>query len=983
MSVRRFKADIGKAAAQVQQGRVTGVSAIGKGDSDGEVVITYHHVGLLQPIRIQALAQETSEYPDGNNFMLFTDSEDPPPEVLKAMEHVQEFLLGITVTDMVAEVAKAINTALSTQTTSRSRHRDYHDDEDEVMTDIDDMTSCDGGSETETEDVNFLGNDDEYFGLGPPHEEYQQHLPKGQTQHNMSRSDQDLRDRIRSDLRMAKQAGFRVGVFNGIGSSELAGTVCISVRVNKLGLSDEALMAWNVPATDYVVLLIRYDIRYFTLERLVELPTAHSGLQFRIGLCKVYKPAVAEAMNAFCHMDVVRSDSNNDGQANGTFRTMFISASLNQFMNESLISIIKLRLSQNASWDRANEVLLNSSLLHNNSFVIEGSTIPDHNSRQCDSNSGASTAAEGTSYSLLESDHLIEVGQARSFPLIAMQFAMRYFSRCTQYCLRCHRKVEDGFEALRPYVCSDPLCLFQYMAMGLGPNVEHEILTEPSVVDLLVSLCFASLQATTNQTSTSFPIREFPVGLRLQVPNLFEAQIDRPLPIAAKLDRNSITLLYGDDASSKRLRLNQWVVLRYRPADKTFGSRTKPLDIQDYTCTHDARITGIFLERRTVEIVLMAGSDMSGAVPTAFPEQVDKVDIFTYDVDFDTLTNAEKSIAMQHILNTIPPIAQIQEHLSRHPKATLRSCELISPAAASLLVWIVSSNRSCINEVGSLESLDSPNDLQKKPEGLCWTVKEQRKKEYIPNMHGYIQFRFSQGSPDKELLFSKALQEAARQKDLSRYPTIFGWHGSDVANWHSILRTGLDFEKVKNGRAFGNGVYFSPHLATSISYAVSANVARWANSAINVQSVLSLNEIINVPEKFVSSKPHYVVQEQDWHQCRYLFVSSSVRQSGSSRITLVTADGKRVPMLPQAPGYQVRGPAGQELNIPVASMPTRSTNSVQVSTIISTQTTGRVLDEDSDESSVEDQEVLALDGRTHRRGLSRSSSRETMFSLNT
>ena len=51
---------------------------------------------------------------------------------------------------------------------------------------------------------------------------------------------------------------------------------------------------------------------------------------------------------------------------------------------------------------------------------------------------------------------------------------------------------EEEFEALKPYVCSKPLCLYQYMSLGFGPSVEHEIATQPYVVDLLVSFAYTS-----------------------------------------------------------------------------------------------------------------------------------------------------------------------------------------------------------------------------------------------------------------------------------------------------------------------------------------------------------------------------------------------------------------------------------------------------------------------------------------------------------
>lgn len=978
MSSRTFRADVGSATAKVQLAEIPGVTGIERGDFHGEVVITYRHANLPNPLHLRAIAQDVSAYPDSNGFMLFTDNDDAPPDVVRAMQHVQEYLVGITVTEMVMEVASAINSAL----TANTRHGSEQEDEDEVMTDCSDTLSCDGDSESEDND--FIGNDDEYFGLGASKQAYQRPLASGNAHSGLPPADRGVQERLLSDLQLVKTAGFRVGVLNGLGISDLTGILSISIRVNKLGLSEEALMAWDVPDTDYAVLLVKYDTRYIPLEKIVELPAAHSGVQLRIGLCKKYKPSTFEAVKAFSSPDTapVATSSTSQGKPDEAFRPMFISASLDQFMNESLISIIKIRLSECASWAQANELLL-----RNSSAGAVGRANFDYSGLQPDIINDGSAAAGG----IILDDHLLEDGQARSFPLVAMQFAMRYFARCTRYCLRCHRQVEEGFEALRPYVCSNPLCLFQYMTMGLGPNVEHEILTEPSVVDLLVSLCYASLQTTTRYQAhmralstsatanepTTFPIREFPVGLRLRAPNLFEQQADRPSPTTVKLDQRNSALLYSDHAALKRLRVSDWIVMRYRAPDKTSGTPPNPHDIQSSAWMHSARITGISLDQRRVYIALTGRAGGTGAVSNIFPANQQDADIYTYDVDFDTLSDAEKSIAMQHILNTLPPIAKIREYLSSHPKATLKSYELVSPAAATLLMWIVSSNRSCINEIGTLDAAGSQDDQPH------WTVKEKRKKEYIPGMNGYIQFRFSQGSPDKELRFNRALREVYASTH-QEYPTIFAWHGSNVANWHSILRTGLDFKDVVCGRAFGDGVYFSPFFTTSIGYSMTSTAARWPNSALNVQSILSLNEIINAPDRFVSQEPHYVVQEQDWHQCRYLFVSASLRPRAPSLSTHVADDDNhQVDMLRQAPGCEIRGPTGQPLSIPVASMPVRAINTAKGGGHVSNKKAVRVIDDDSEDSADEDQELLFPGSRGRLTEPSRSSSVETVLGRNT
>ncbi len=58
-------------------------------------------------------------------------------------------------------------------------------------------------------------------------------------------------------------------------------------------------------------------------------------------------------------------------------------------------------------------------------------------------------------------------------------------------------------------------------------------------------------------------------------------------------------------------------------------------------------------------------------------------DLYLYDVDFDSLSDEDKSQAMRHILDTLPPILDIKNFLISHPHTSLRSMEQISPAAAS------------------------------------------------------------------------------------------------------------------------------------------------------------------------------------------------------------------------------------------------------------------------------------------------------------
>jgi len=101
---------------------------------------------------------------------------------------------------------------------------------------------------------------------------------------------------------------------------------------------------------------------------------------------------------------------------------------------------------------------------------------------------------------------------------------------------------------------------------------------------------------------------------------------------------------------------------------------------------------------------------------------------------------------------------------------------------------------------------------------------------------------------------------------------MFAWHGSELSNWHSIVRQGLHFNKTTNGRAYGNGVYHAKDFATSTGYSRAGGIP-WPQSILEVTTAVALSEVINAPAKFISQNPYYVIQHLDWIQTRYLFVS--------------------------------------------------------------------------------------------------------------
>lgn len=211
----------------------------------------------------------------------------------------------------------------------------------------------------------------------------------------------------------------------------------------------------------------------------------------------------------------------------------------------------------------------------------------------------------------------------------------------------------------------------------------------------------------------------------------------------------------------------------------------------------------------------LENSDENIAVPTPAttppPQDFVAATMVPYSENFDDMLDASKAETIVALLNSLPSIREMRSYLlrqSRSSEPNLRAWnDRISPAALGILRWIVASNRSCIVQVDNCPGQEEMDvDMSK--------VRLEQRISHIAS--GYVQFRFAQGSPDKEQRFLNALK--AQQANLNTaYPTIFAWHGSNLANWHSIIRSGLDFKDTLNGRAYGHGVYHARDQNT-VSY---------------------------------------------------------------------------------------------------------------------------------------------------------------------
>jgi ubiquitin-conjugating enzyme E2 Q len=695
-----------------------------------------------------------------------------------------------------------------------------------------------------------------------------------------------FKERLRRDLLTAKHDGFKVGHLGGL-MDGMACYVSVSIRIAKLGISEEAMQAWQLEPNEYLVAIFHYPAGYKSMDDLKSYDSLQTRRNFgiRIGISTSYKPTMQETIQAFTVLSKDEEKRREASQATESqqqaivqkgFRNSFVSRPLNELFDQRLHMLLKYRYS-GMPWSGAeafyNDQVLRASHTTQDAGSEDKYYEPEHVS---------------TLYpDLVTADHIQDsLSSEHSLPLVGMQFLLRHFVRCTEFCLICFSKMPDDLQAIKPYVCDNPLCLYQYMSLGFGPSIEHEILSQPKVVDLLISFCYASARLGR--------LRDFPQGLSLAVPppvsneayalpdsQYYRGHVAPPdQPAARTLTSRprvytaykarymaaSNELLFEDKDSSCPISNGNWIVLRADDApDKAMHCRV--IDTSLYPSVKLAgSITPISADRLQADNyhgTLRPGQ--SNPAPANAIQEVDlqakefrAASFYIYEQNFDDLTDAQKRQAIGALLDLLPQVEDMKKYLvwkSQSPLSTW--ADRLSPALLGLLRWIIASNRACIVQVDHED-----------------TVQNGRKAEdRLYGMPGWAQFRFAMGAPDKERRFIQAVRTTSERLHL-QYPTLFAWHGSPMQNWHSIIREGLHFNETLHGRAFGNGVYHALDVGTSLGYAQLGTGIIWPNSELKVQQALALNEIVNAPKEFTSSTPHLVVAQLDWIQTRYLFVKT-------------------------------------------------------------------------------------------------------------
>jgi ubiquitin-conjugating enzyme E2 Q len=924
---------------------------------------SYAKDGLPRDCTIRLLAMDVDEYPDGNTYMVYTEDDRIDPAIPTTFEILSPLLLGKSVRQALQELSRGLTDALT-----RGQHTNpiSVNDDAEEDSDADDFLEA-------------ADSDDEAFGLNDPKPKLPATHLASKAQLTVLGSSSVPLEKIRCDLRAVQKARFRLGVLGNLSNGSI---VCVSIRVSKLGISEEAMQAWGLSRTHYFVLLIRFQLGYRDLQDVKEDNALAGKTEMRVALCRGYKPSSADAFAAFNQLDLPKTDV---PISTRPLEPLFIGRPLNDLLRERFARVVNFRESCGFNWPSA-EAFVNDiqgkalAAVHTS---IDDYILPDDANNK---NLPAIVRADAMEGRLVKD---------LSLPLVAMQFVLRHFVRCTEFCLVCHCKVDGTFEALKPYVCSKPLCLYQYMALGFGPSIEWELISQPYVVDLLVSFCYSAARYGR--------LKEFPVGIDLRVPLLphyndvlqyyrsygyldpSDGQSKETIEpatesFAARMDFIKGELLCDEEQRKETasIRVGDWIIVRSSDLDDDLHYRVESVMFPVITLSTPIRAKNTTATRRPGQSTNYYTSEPSPAPtrpttpPKALPAGYSRVSCFCYSHSFDEFTKDQKHHAIVTLLDTLPPVLEMQKYLEVEQKGKDPSLKAwrsrISDSALNVLRWIIASNRSCIMQVDRL--------VQDKSSSKTTQAVDDR----VGGMDDYMQFRFAQGAPDKEQRFVDCVKKETETSS-KRYPTIFAWHGSPISNWHSIIRQGLRFDETLHGRAYGHGVYMSNIASTSLGYSGGSGDRGgggyvWPHSALKISTAFSLNEIVNKPDKFVSRSPHYVVNDIDWIQTRYLFVKSELIHTVGSKPSVEYQED---------PTMRVVNGSGQFIQIPItavsksrrpATAQTASKNGEKKSksTLVTDQATAEkqeddansIISDDDDqallESDAEDFDMMSLDG---------------------
>ncbi|KAK7210973.1 hypothetical protein V2G26_018151 [Clonostachys chloroleuca] len=837
MGYREFKADL----AAAKDEKYDRISRLRGGDSDGEITFLYQHDEPLCQVEIQVFIQDVENYPDSRAVLLFTLSDDVDKCLIDRLQRTTPHLVKKSIHGALTEFSRQMATPNCEPPAEEPTEAMSPDSEDELTPSV--QSESWGLSELESDD------DEETF--------LKSHRLSSKTKTEdyapVVIQQRDATEQQRKDLLQAMHRGFSIGI-NGRREHQLGDIFSLAIKVSELGLTDNGL-AWSLKPTDYVVMLLKFPHGYPSPSEYQSLRGKQSVVLVRFGKCCSAKPSNVSAQAAFHNDAKGKAPVRHTAYDFAAFIPLYLFNSITKTLNEDLPILLHTRRVHGISWSAAQILLHRESEGSHVRDDAYRSTTVDHVAELKDERPSATP----THWVVSQDDALVGEEQL-NIPLVLMQFVLQSIIKSGKFCINCHEHLEEGFEAMKPYVCSRPLCLHQYFSSGLGPGIEHDILTAPYVVDLVISFFYAAVM--------SHRIRELPKGLGLKTfrPGTPESPRQNHEATACFVTRTAkCDFAYPSFQRGERLLMivKDEKLLAGKPILSSLAER------------HLCEVKGVNMHGFNFKILQTWTANLGDLVKSQDQKSRDRsspkrkwrsVYVYRCVNQFDDLNESERHDALLIMACGIPPITEMREFLQANPSQKLSSWSRLDHPTYKLLHWIVASNRSLIVYDDHGSGIETPGGTK-----------------VIGMEEGWMQFRFLQGSPEKEIRFMEQIASAFPEDPASpstAIPTLFAFHGSPLGNWHSIIRSSLDHTKSENGRAYGRGVYLSSKFDTSIHYCRPKNVMgfspmmdeHWPRSVLKVASAIAICEVINQPAKFVSVNPHYVVEDIDWIQCRYLFV---------------------------------------------------------------------------------------------------------------
>jgi hypothetical protein len=403
---------------------------------------------------------------------------------------------------------------------------------------------------------------------------------------------------------------------------------------------------------------------------------------------------------------------------------------------------------------------------------------------------------------------------------------------------------------IKPFCCHSPLCVHQYEELNLGANPALEIENAPVVVDLLISLCY-----------------QFACHAR-SLEGMPSAQALRGWRCGGKIRSDD------DDDDSTLLSVCCAELLREGDVIKVVPR------INDHQLAAQQRkVVAVVPHRNHKFKHLQADRVQQIRIETPFTDSLVDYDQFHWmrlGLNSES-PNWDVGCELASIIDRMPAVREMQDWISNGESLQQRLDEKDGRLWPTLQ-WILCSMR------GHLRHIDQDSDR-------------------IPQLKDYVQFVMMSSTPEQENRF---------QGHAKSSPIRFAFHGSPIANWHSIVRTGLRYDKVTHGRAYGNGIYLGLQAATSLAYSMSngrfpthtataaaaaasagpaarngsyspmdnkcamgwATDGRWAHKSRFGQGMvcLAVCSVIYRPDEFTSTTPHWVVPNFEWVVTRFLCV---------------------------------------------------------------------------------------------------------------